>query len=80
MDGIPDIHIAKCEGWSLLYWPEPKSWKTIGKAQPWFIELHKSYRPWNLVWCKQFNSRSEAFKLEQELKQFKSRIGVIKFT
>jgi putative endonuclease len=39
----------------------------------------KSYRPWNLVWCTHFSSRSEAFKLEQELKKIKSRIGIIKF-
>jgi putative endonuclease len=39
----------------------------------------KNYLPWNLVWHKQFNSRSEAFKLEQELKKIKSRIGLIKY-
>jgi putative endonuclease len=39
----------------------------------------RSYKPWNLVWYKQFDTRSEAFKLEQELKKIKSRLGIIKF-
>jgi len=33
----------------------------------------KSKRPWKLVYCKEFETRSEAVRYEKELKQKKSR-------
>ena len=39
----------------------------------------KKYRPWTLVWYKSFDSRTEAYQLEQKLKAFKSRQKLIDF-
>ena len=35
------------------------------------------YTPWNLVWFKTFETRKEAFALEQQLKKMKSRKKII---
>ena len=39
----------------------------------------KSGRPWKILYWKNFESRSEAFKIEQCLKKLKKRSAIIKF-
>jgi putative endonuclease len=39
----------------------------------------KYYIPWRLKWSKEFETRSEAVKIEKKLKGIKKRIGIEKF-
>jgi putative endonuclease len=39
----------------------------------------KAYIPWQLKWWKEFETRSEAFKVEKDLKAVKKRVGIEKF-
>lgn len=39
----------------------------------------KPYRPWKLILCKSYTSRSESMKVEKKLKSLKKRELVIKF-
>ena len=39
----------------------------------------KAYIPWQLKWWKEFDSRSEAVKVEKKLKRIKKRTGLEKF-
>jgi putative endonuclease len=39
----------------------------------------KAYIPWNLKWWKEFETRSEAIKVEARLKSIKKRTGLEKF-
>ncbi|WP_093369464.1 GIY-YIG nuclease family protein [Psychroflexus sediminis] len=44
-----------------------------------FSRYTKPYRPWKLIWQQSFNTRKEAYQLEQKLKTLKSRERLIKF-
>jgi putative endonuclease len=39
----------------------------------------KAYIPWHLKWWKEYDSRSEAIKIERKLKGIKKRTGLEKF-
>ena len=39
----------------------------------------KPYRPWKLKWWKEFDTRSEAFRTEQQIKALKKRERLEKF-
>ena len=39
----------------------------------------RAYIPWNLKWWKEFNTRTEAVKLERTLKGIKKRAGLERF-
>jgi putative endonuclease len=39
----------------------------------------KAYIPWQLRWWKEFVTRSEAIKIERNLKSIKKRVGIEKF-
>ena len=39
----------------------------------------KAYIPWKLKWCKDFETRSEAVKMEKRLKAIKKREGIERF-
>jgi putative endonuclease len=39
----------------------------------------KSYIPWKLKWWHEYESRSEAVKIEKQLKGIKKRLGLEKF-
>ncbi len=39
----------------------------------------KAYIPWRLKWWREFETRSEAIRVERELKRIKKREGIEKF-
>ncbi len=39
----------------------------------------KAHKPWNLIWWKEFDTRSEAIKVEREIKRIKKRTGIINY-
>jgi putative endonuclease len=39
----------------------------------------RPYIPWQLKWCKGYDTRSEAIKVERKLKGIKKRTGIEKF-
>ena len=53
--------------------------KRLNRHNAGHVRSTKACKPWDLVWYKSFDTRSEAFQLESKLKSFKKRDYLIKW-